>query len=168
MVSKLVVLGTFLITKNKKLKICSWIIYTHPIKSTKKSKSFWRTNSLLRKTPILIIETKAFLTWNYHTLVLIQTVPRKKFMSYVKHFAKTPTLKLFVHHSNCRTYFVQETVCQLLWSPLLCTNLLVQDVNLVPWGNQMPFTNKDQGTSANWYKISYYRKLKETMSRKEK
>ena len=46
-----------------------------------------------------------FLTTNYHTLVLIQTVLRKKFMSYVKHFVKTPLLKLFFHHSNCKTYF---------------------------------------------------------------
>ena len=33
-----------------------------------------------------------------------------------KHFAKTPMLKLFFHHSNCRTYFLQKIVCQLLWS----------------------------------------------------
>ena len=51
-----------------------------------------------------------------------------------KHFAKTPMLKLFFHHSNCRTYFLQKIVCQLLWSPLLCTNLLVQDVNPVKLG----------------------------------
>ena len=55
-------------------------------------------------------------------------------MSYVKHFAKTPILKLFFHHLNCRTYFPQKIVCQLLWSPLLCTNLLVQDVNPVTLG----------------------------------
>ena len=33
-------------------------------------------------------------------LILIQTKPRKKIMSYVKHFAKTPMLILFFHHSN--------------------------------------------------------------------
>ena len=59
---------------------------------------------------------------------------KKKIMSYVKDFAKTPMLKLFFHHSNCRTYFLQKIVCQLLWSPLLCTNLLVQDVNPVTLG----------------------------------
>ena len=59
---------------------------------------------------------------------------KKKIMSYVKHFAKTPILKLFFHHLNCRTYFPQKIVCQLLWSPLLCTNLLVQDVNPVTLG----------------------------------
>ena len=72
--------------------------------------------------------TKAFLTSNYHTLVFIQRVPRTKFMSYVKHFAKTPTFKLFFHHSDCRTHFVQKIVRQLLWSPFLRRNLLVQDV----------------------------------------
>ena len=59
---------------------------------------------------------------------------KKKFMSYVKHFAKTVMLKLFFHHSNCRACFLQKIVCQLLWSPLLCTNLLVQDVNPVTLG----------------------------------
>ena len=39
---------------------------------------------------------------------------KKKIMSYVKHFAKTPMLKLFFHHSNCRTYFLEKIVCQLL------------------------------------------------------
>ena len=33
-------------------------------------------------------------------LILIQTKPRKKIVSYVKHFAKTPMLILFFHHSN--------------------------------------------------------------------
>ena len=84
--------------------------------------------------PTMIITRKTFITTNYHTLILIQIVPRKKIMSYVKHFAKTPMLKLFFHHSNCRTYFLQKIVCQLLWSPLLCTNLLVQDVNPVTLG----------------------------------
>ena len=39
---------------------------------------------------------------------------KKKIMSYVKHFAKTPMLKLFFQHSKCRTYFLQKIVCQLL------------------------------------------------------
>ena len=59
---------------------------------------------------------------------------KKKCMSYVKHFAKTPVLNLFFHHSNCRTYFLQKIFCQLLRSPLLCTNVLVQDVNSVTLG----------------------------------
>ena len=29
-------------------------------------------------------------------------------MSYVKHFAKTPMLKLFFHHSSCRTFFFSK------------------------------------------------------------
>ena len=82
----------------------------------------------------MIITTRAFFITNYHTLALIQTVPRKQFMIYVKHFAKTPILKLLFHHSNCKTYFLQKLVCQLLWSPLLCTNLLLQDVNPVKLG----------------------------------
>ena len=82
----------------------------------------------------MIITPKAFLTTNYHTLVLIQTVPRKKFMSYVKHFAKTPMVKLFLHHLNCTICFLQNIVCQLFWSPLLCTNLLVLDVNPLTLG----------------------------------
>ena len=64
----------------------------------------------------MFVTTKAFLTKNYHTLVLIGTVPRKKFMSYVKHFRKTLISKLFFHYSNCRTYFFQNIVCQLIWS----------------------------------------------------
>ena len=44
-------------------------------------------------------------------------------MSYEKHFAKTQMLKLLFHPSNFRTYFPQKIVCQLLWSPLVCTNL---------------------------------------------
>ena len=60
------------------------------------------------------ITTKPFLTANYHTLVLIQTVLRKKFMSYVKNLVKTPMLKWFFHHSKCRTYFLQKILCQLL------------------------------------------------------
>ena len=75
-----------------------------------------------------------FLTTNHHTLVFIQTVPRKKFISYVKRFGKTPILKLFFHHWNCKTYFLQKIVCQLLWSPLLCPNLLVEDINPVTLG----------------------------------
>ena len=39
---------------------------------------------------------------------------KKKKMSYVKHFAKTPMLKLFFHNSNYRTYFPEKIVCQLL------------------------------------------------------
>ena len=97
-------------------------------------KIFLEKKLLLRKTPILFIITKAFLTTNYYTLVHIQTVLRKKFMSYVKRFAKTPLLNFFFHHSNCRTYFLQTIFCQLLGSPLLCINLLVQDVNPVTLG----------------------------------
>ena len=59
---------------------------------------------------------------------------KKKIMSYEKHFATTQMLKLFFHHSNCRTYFPQKIFCKLLWSPLLCTNLFVQDVNSVTLG----------------------------------
>ena len=104
-------------------------LYPSYLINSKKSKNFYRTNLLLRKTPILFITRKAVLTRNYHILVLIQTVLRKEFISYVKQFAKAPMLNLFFHDSNCRTYFLQKIVCQLLWSPLLCTNLLVQDVN---------------------------------------
>ena len=59
-------------------------------------------------------------------------------------------LKLFFHHLNCRTYFPQKIVCQLLWSPLLCTNLLVQDVNPVTLGK--PNAIYQQG-SRNIFKL---------------
>ena len=38
---------------------------------------------------------------------------------------------LFFHHSSCRTYFIQKIFCQLLGSPMLYTNFLVEDVNPV-------------------------------------
>ena len=58
----------------------------------------------------------------------------KKNYELCKTFCKNTNVKLFFHHSNCRTYFPEKIVCQLLWSPLLCTNLLVQDVNPVTLG----------------------------------
>ena len=54
---------------------------------------------------------------------------KKKLYELCKTFCKNTNVKLVFHHSNCRTYFLQKIFCQLLWSPLLCTNLLVQCVN---------------------------------------
>ena len=50
----------------------------------------------------MVVTTKAFLIKNYDTSVHIQTVPRKNL------WVKKKVLKLFFHHSNCRTYFLQR------------------------------------------------------------
>ena len=72
------------------------------IKTFLESKFTTKGNTnIVHNNKILFIITKAFLSTDYYTLGLIKTAPRIKFLSY----AKTPKLKLFFQHSNCRTIF---------------------------------------------------------------
>ena len=81
-------------------------------------------------------------------IVLIQTVP-KKIMSYVKHFAKTPMLNYFFTIQIAGPIFLKRLFASCS-EVLCCVQIYLCRMSILShWRNQMPFTNKDQGTSAN-------------------
>ena len=74
----------------------------------KEIKKFVENNFTTKKNTNIVHNYKSVSYYKQNKQVFIQTEPRKKFMSYVKHFAKTSLLKLSFHHSNCRTYFLSK------------------------------------------------------------
>ena len=91
--------------------------------------------------------------YKLHILVLIQTATRKKQNELYKTFCKNTNLKIVFSPFKLKDQFPSKDCLPVALSNLLCANLLVHNVN--HWGTQMPFTIKDQGTSANWYKVSH-------------
>ena len=63
---------------------------------------------------------------------------KKNIYELCKTFCKNTNVKIAFHHSNCWSYLLQKIVYQLFWSPLLYTNLLLQDVNPVTLGKPNP------------------------------
>ena len=95
----------------------------------------------------IVHNIKSVSFYKLHILVLIQTVTRKKNYELYKTFCKNTNLKIVFSPFKLQDQFPSKDCLSVALSTLLCANLLVQDVN--HWGSQMPFTIKDQGTSAN-------------------
>ena len=94
----------------------------------KKIKKFLEYQFTTNENTSIVHNNKSVSDYKLPHIASYSNSPKKK-KFYVKYFAKTPILKLFFHRSNCRTYFLQTIVSQLLWSPFLRANLLVKDVN---------------------------------------
>ena len=74
---------------------------------------------------------------------------KKKIMSYVKHFAKTPMLNYFFTIQIAGPIFLKRLFASCS-EVLCCVQIYLCRMSILShWENQMPFTNKDQGTSAN-------------------
>ena len=73
--------------------------------------------------------------------------------------------KTFCNNANVKTVFSPFKLQDLFFlkryfascsEVLCCVQIyLCRMLIVLHWGHQAPFTNKDQGTSANWYKISH-------------
>ena len=112
--SKLVVLGTFFDQEKRKIKNLLMKNLHPSCLMDKEIKTFLVKKITTKENTNIDHNNKSV---SYRKLPYIRsysTVRRKKCMSYAKHFAKRPMLELFFDHSNCRTYFLQKIVCQLL------------------------------------------------------